>query len=295
MRTALIVLLLLLGTFLLFWRLDGALLWRDECSTANWARLMVEQGYWAPRVFDGSQLIVQAADGHDFNSELTPAMQSWLQFYVAAAAFKLFGASTWTARLPFALVGAICLFVLYRLGLVLFGSGLRPFLMPYLGLLSIYFLSAARQSRYYVLVVLAASLLFFGSLPLSSGRLTGLPALILHSAGPGRTFAVLLELRELRGNVGLFGGLHLLEGRQTTEPRIPAPFSRHGSDRGGRLRVVPLGVCEPLAPAGTRTAWGNLSLRADQPGQRLLENDSTRWAGPGSVLLIQAKGGHGAP
>ena len=159
MRTALIVLLVLLGTFLLFWRLDGALLWRDECSTANWARLMVEKGYWAPRVFDDRQLIVQAADGHDFNSGLTPAMQSWLQFYVAAASFKLFGASTWTARLPFALVGAICLFVLYRLGVVLFGSGLRPFLMPYLGLLSIYFLSAARQSRYYVLVVLAASLL----------------------------------------------------------------------------------------------------------------------------------------
>ena len=160
MRTALIVLLVLLGAFLLFWRLDGALLWRDECSTANWARWMVEQGYWAPRVFDGSQLIVQAADGHDFNSGLTPAMQGWLQFYVAAAAFKLLGASTWTARLPFALVGAICVFVLYRLGVVLFGSGLRPFLMPYLGLLSIYFLSAARQSRYYVLVVLAASLLF---------------------------------------------------------------------------------------------------------------------------------------
>ena len=160
MRTALIVLLVLLGAFLLFWRLDGALLWRDECSTANWARLMVEQGYWAPKVFDGSQLIVQAADGHDFNTRLTPAMQGWLQFYVAAASFKLFGASTWTARLPFALVGAICLFVLYRLGVVLFGSGLRPFLMPYLGLLSIYFLSAARQSRYYVLVVLAASLLF---------------------------------------------------------------------------------------------------------------------------------------
>ena len=160
MRTALIVLLVLLGTFLLFWRLDGALLWRDECSTANWARLMVEKGHWAPSVFDDRQLIVQAADGHDFNSGLTPAMQSWLQFYVAAASFKLFGASTWTARLPFALLGAICLFVLYRLGGVLFGSGLRPLLMPYLALLSIYFLSAARQSRYYVLVVLAASLLF---------------------------------------------------------------------------------------------------------------------------------------
>lgn len=160
MRTVLTALLVLLGAFLLFWRLDGALLWRDECSTANWAQLMVEKGHWTPKVFDDGQLIVQAADGHDFDAQLTPTMQSWLQFYVAAGAFKVLGVNTWTARLPFALLGTVCLVVLYRLGIVLFGPGLRPFLVPYLGLLSIYFLSAARQSRYYVLVILASSLLF---------------------------------------------------------------------------------------------------------------------------------------
>ena len=235
MRTALIVLLVLLGAFLLFWRLDGALLWRDECSTANWARLMIEKGYWVPRVFDNSQLIVQAADGHDFNSELTPAMQSWLQFYVAAAAFKLVGPSTWTARLPFALVGAICLFILYRLGVVLFGSGLRPFLLPYLGLLSIYFLSAARQSRYYVLVVLAGSLLFLvvcrylRDPALASGRSfyvrLGLAGLLLYFSnyvGFAGMWASLAVFIVLRGDKQLTRGFLLLSA--TMAPIVAVDF-----------------------------------------------------------------------
>lgn len=159
MRNLLVLLLVALAAVLLFWRLDGALLWRDEATTANWGRLMAKNGTWLPWVVDGDQLVAQASDGHDFSSAFLPAMQSWLQFYVVAAGFELFGVSTWTARLPFAVAGAACLFVLYRLGVALFGPGLRPFLPPYLCLLSIFFLTAARQCRYYILVVLAASLL----------------------------------------------------------------------------------------------------------------------------------------
>ena len=129
MRNALAVLLVLLSAFLLFWRLDGVPLWRDETTTANWARLMAASGVWLPRVYDGKQLIVQAADGHDVNSHLLPAMQSWLQFYVGAVGFKLLGVSTWTARAPFALIGAAALFVLYRVGVVLFGGGARPLML----------------------------------------------------------------------------------------------------------------------------------------------------------------------
>ena len=44
-------------------------------------------------------------------------------------------------------------------GLALFGSGLQSLMLPYLGLISIHFLAAARQCRYYVLVIFAASLL----------------------------------------------------------------------------------------------------------------------------------------
>ena len=110
MRKALSGFLIALAAFLLLWRLDAIPLWRDETTTANWGRLLAESGVWAPRVFDGEQLIAQAADGHDFNSKLLPAMHSWLQFYVAGIGFKLLGVGTFTARLPFVLIGAACLF-----------------------------------------------------------------------------------------------------------------------------------------------------------------------------------------
>ena len=47
MRNVLAVLLVLLSAFLLFWRLDGVPLWRDETTTANWGRVMAESfGVW---------------------------------------------------------------------------------------------------------------------------------------------------------------------------------------------------------------------------------------------------------
>jgi len=143
---------------LLFWRLDGALLWRDEATTANWARLMAESGSWLPYVFDGErqQLIVQSDDGHDVSSKLLPAMQSWLQFYVSAAFFRVLGVSEFTARLPYAICGAIALLLLYRVGILLFGPGIRPLMLPALAVTSIHFLNAARHSRYYAVVVAVA-------------------------------------------------------------------------------------------------------------------------------------------
>ena len=157
MRRALAALIVASTLFLLFWRLDNVKLFRDEATTANWGRLMAENGTWLPWTTDGDQLVVQAADGHDVNSKMLPAMHSYLQFYVAAASFKLLGTSTFAARLPFVLCGAAALWLLYRLGVLLFGTGLRPFMLPFLGLLSINFLDASRVCRYYVLVYLIAA------------------------------------------------------------------------------------------------------------------------------------------
>lgn len=159
MHRLLAIALIAVSAVLLFWRLDGAQLWRDEGTTANWGRLMAESGVWAPRVFDGEQLIVQGADGHDFNSHFLPAMQSWLQFYVAGLSFKLFGVSEFTARLPFAMLGAAALWALYRTGVLLFGSGVMPLAVPALAVTSINFLTPVRQCRYYGLVIFASAFL----------------------------------------------------------------------------------------------------------------------------------------
>ncbi len=145
----------------IFWRLDGVPLWRDEATTAVWARLMVDSGDWLPYAFDreAGQLLVQDDDGHDINSRLLPAMQSYLQFYVSAAGHWLFGDGTIAARLPFALVGFGCLALLWSLGRRLGGPSWLPVALPLIASVSIYFLHAARQGRYYILVVFATLLL----------------------------------------------------------------------------------------------------------------------------------------
>ena len=145
----------------IFWRLDGVPLWRDEATTAVWARLMVDSGDWLPYAFDreAGQLLVQDDDGHDINSRLLPAMQSYLQFYVSAAGHWLFGDGTIAARLPFALVGLGCLALLWSLGRRLGGPSWLPVALPFIASVSIYFLHAARQGRYYILVVFATLLL----------------------------------------------------------------------------------------------------------------------------------------
>ncbi len=140
--------------FAFFWRLDGALLWRDEASTANWARAMVQSGSWLPKVFDGNQLMVQGDDGHDFGDHFLPIMQSWLQFYICAFSFKIFGVSTFTARFLFSLISAIGIFVVFRIARRIFDEKWLAYLAAALTTLSAHYLTYARHARYYSLIFL---------------------------------------------------------------------------------------------------------------------------------------------
>ncbi len=152
-------LLILSALILLFWRLDDAVLERDEADTAVVASDMVTRASWVPRYLDGPQLLAPGADGHDFNRQFLPSMQSWLEYYVDAVAFRLFGVSTEVARFPFALLGIVSLIALYRTGRALFGAGWRSWLPMILALFSIYSLTVFREARYYSLVYLLSSLI----------------------------------------------------------------------------------------------------------------------------------------
>ncbi len=145
----------------IFWRLDGVPLWRDEATTAVWGRLMADTGSALPYAFDreAGQLLVQDDDGHDVNSQLLPAMQSYLQFYISAVGHILLGSGTLPARLPFALIGCGSLALLFWLGRLVGGPRWLPYALPLSASASIYFLHAARQGRYYILVVFATVLL----------------------------------------------------------------------------------------------------------------------------------------
>lgn len=145
----------------IFWRLDGVPLWRDEATTAVWGRLMADTRSGLPYAFDRSsgQLLVQDDDGHDVNSRLLPAMQSYLQFYVSALGHAVLGSGTLPARLPFALVGCGALALLFWIGRLVGGPLWLPYALPLSASASIYFVHAARQGRYYILVVFATALL----------------------------------------------------------------------------------------------------------------------------------------
>lgn len=145
----------------IFWRLDGVPLWRDEATTAVWGRLMADTRSGLPYAFDRStgQLLVQDDDGHDVNSRLLPAMQSYLQFYVSALGHAVLGSGTLPARLPFALVACGALALLFWIGRLVGGPLWLPYALPLAASASIYFVHAARQGRYYILVVFATALL----------------------------------------------------------------------------------------------------------------------------------------
>ena len=163
MHRVLAALLIVVSAFMLFYRLGATPIWRDEGTTAVWARAMAENNWLLPWVYDDAegQLMVQADDGHDVNSKMLPAMQAYLQFYVAALSFKVLGADAWSARFPFALLGALTLFVLWLIGKRLFGPGILALVPPGTASVSMLFLHAARQCRYYMLAGLFATLVVY--------------------------------------------------------------------------------------------------------------------------------------
>lgn len=166
----LFAILLVATLFTLFWRLDSIYLWRDEATTATWARTMVEHRSLIPYVFDGETLAVQGFDAHDFNEHLTPGMQGWLQFYVTAISFQLFGVSTLTARLPFAFAGLLSTGVMLLIGRRLYPNSRLAFLFPFLTISSIWFLTATRQTRYYGLSFLFGTLMLYEFIRLLEDR-----------------------------------------------------------------------------------------------------------------------------
>ncbi|MCW5964178.1 MAG: glycosyltransferase family 39 protein [Bryobacterales bacterium] len=158
---AVVVLFVLTSSVAMFWNLDGAPLWRDEGTTAVWAKTMVAKRSLVPTVFDGKTLAAQGFDAHDFNNSLTPGMQGWLQFYVTAASFQFFGVSTYTARLPFAILGFLGVGVMWLIGRRLYGNTALALLFPALSICSVWYLTIFRQSRYYGLVFFFSAMLFY--------------------------------------------------------------------------------------------------------------------------------------
>ena len=162
-----------LAAILLFSGLWRPYLWQDEAATAVLAHRMLHYG--RPLAYDGINLItidhsIAETSGNigerdhdpqsavafyiqrgDLKRDSAWKWQPWGQFVVAAASLKLFGETTFSARLPFAIAGVITVLVLFEFALRYFG-GLRIAALSGVFLLfNAYWILHSRQCRYYAL------------------------------------------------------------------------------------------------------------------------------------------------
>jgi len=141
------------ATVLIFAQLDQRLLWIDEAETALLGRSILVHG--VPTAWDGTNLVSQEV-GKEYGPDYVWRWTPWLAKYLVAGSFALFGESTFTARVPFALLGLLAVVSMYPLGIAVFrdrwvgvgGMAFLAFSMP--------FLLHVRQCRYYAPVILAA-------------------------------------------------------------------------------------------------------------------------------------------
>src|SRR5688572_23156108 len=121
-------------------------LWSDEAHTAIFARAILREGL--PVGFDGLNS-ASTEVGADLDAKGLLRWSPWLQYYVAALSFAVFGEGTAAARLPFALVGLLCVPLTWwwtrrlfeRDDLARLAAALLAFHVP--------FLLHARQARWY--------------------------------------------------------------------------------------------------------------------------------------------------
>ncbi len=146
-----IILLLAAGAVLLLANLGDAngRLWQDEAETAVLAKNTLLYGY--PRAFDGVNRLNPAlplAPGEAWT------YHPWLSMYVLAGSFALLGATTFAARLPFALMGLASVLLFHRMVQRMTGDRALARWAGLLLVTSVPFLLHMRQCRYYAPSVL---------------------------------------------------------------------------------------------------------------------------------------------
>lgn len=166
--------------FVHFKNLGSTSLWQDEAETAVLARNTLREG--VPKVFDGVNFVSQNF-GKDHDEHGIWNYSPWLDIYLTAGSFALFGESNFSARLPFALASLLTLLLLYNVANRWTTDRRVAPLALWLNLLSVPYLLHARQCRYYVLDALFALYLFHAYEDLLASKKRGGLHLVLSSLG----------------------------------------------------------------------------------------------------------------
>src|SRR5713226_7863395 len=194
-----------LGLAILLTNLGADYLWADEGDTAVLASSIVKFGI--PKAWDGVTFTDSDLGARE-NQQLVMVSTPWVQYYVAAASFLLFGENTFAARLPFALAGWFTVLLGYRLIRRLTGDWKAAFCGALLVLGSVQFLLYARAARYYALSMLFSCWLISIFFRMKSARdsiLFAAVAILLFHTHPVGT-AILAALAVLTLTYSPFSG-----------------------------------------------------------------------------------------
>src|SRR3954447_20560932 len=159
-RDGLLWVLVAAGALLIFASLSQRCLWQDEAETALLGRNIVKFG--RPVAFDGVNLVSQEL-GAELDGQQVWRWSPWVQFYLATASISLLGATTFAARLPFALFGVLTLPALYALTAALARSRLAARLATALAVTSVPFLLHVRQARWYAVAYFCVALVLLAA------------------------------------------------------------------------------------------------------------------------------------
>ncbi|MCE5341466.1 MAG: glycosyltransferase family 39 protein [Planctomycetaceae bacterium] len=145
-----ILLAIMCGAFFLIANLGNQYLWQDEAETALVSKTILTEG--VPRGYDGKNFFSQEL-GSDYGKNYIWHRLMWLPYYTVAGCYAVFGVSTITSRLPFALFGIASVYLTYLFVLKWWGSERKALLSATMLTFCVAFLILCRQCRYYSLVI----------------------------------------------------------------------------------------------------------------------------------------------
>src|SRR6185503_13510160 len=99
-----------IAAILIFTNLGRDYLWEDEGDTAALASNILKFG--VPKAWDGAAFL-DSDHGARLNRDLVMVTHPWLQYYLAAGSFLVFGQNTLAARLPFAITAWMSILLVY--------------------------------------------------------------------------------------------------------------------------------------------------------------------------------------
>src|SRR6202140_5385094 len=100
----------IIGAVFIFTNLGSDYLWEDEGDTAALASNILKFG--VPKAWDGAAFL-DSDHGARLNRDLVMVTHPWVQYYLTAASFLVFGQNTFAARFPFAVAGWMSILFVY--------------------------------------------------------------------------------------------------------------------------------------------------------------------------------------